>query len=898
MPSISACTPDQQKRIRELSKAIDTFEEAKSTQLLAEAQGKAPAILFKDFYRNVTGLDFDLDTKPDLKTINKLNRRIKQLDKKWVKPNKFKEFFYLPEVIMSKNPITKRVYDGFVKAGNFYRGNTERFSNNLGHIVRNIDIAIKEKDVSAKWGSTARNAASRLRLLEKKYQLLLKEKKFSEADQFYDDFLADLGSSKDVQLKTLDDAYTLFSDPSKITQKDKYGTALVEAASVWHGSKGKEGMKDKLWNILKSGLDDYAAVIRLSKKDDWGFEGTERAIAKLLDDFKPQDNYFPTQVLDIFPVISKLNEGIFNNTSIDGKRAFDPAEAKQHIDNMIKEISSNLKKPGNVYAQSAVSVNRHSKNVIDIIDTYTKNVVKFNYMARMTRRTAEGLKSLGGMYGNDFDNHLDFMKNYLKDTHATATGINSGNSALKSFSRAATSWGYLSKLGLNVRGAARNATQSLQNYIWFGRKGISDSLTYIKAENLEDQLTEAMKQEGVFFVNIGELAGDNKLFSEVILKDGKPTFENDSFMDRFNEKMESVAQKVSDVPVIGMQSVENWNRQLTFKIAFAQEYKRLMSNDALVKDALRKSGKITDDTKASEVASQVRKRVAKKAQRFASNMTNELHYDYSRYAKSKAVRGPIGSVLGQFTTYSMNFMNYQVKIAKAAGNSAIEGSWNSPEMQRAIRLGMTYMIIGAIIEPLTNTTITNLVQNDTYDRIENLHTWLSGDEDERKKAFFGKGPLLGTFGGPFIGDLINIGNLAGFVNMDEGSFLSYLGAHENLPDNVKDEKMKEFIRILNPQVHRTFYNTIPRMINGMTLGTAASQELALYKDPEASKIKRKFANSAALRMMPDPMRDYLTPKDVKDERESKRSDFWAYGSQQDDNGNLNDLFRMLQERQD
>ena len=343
MPGINACTPDQKKRINELYKAVDTFEGLKSTKALSDAQNKSTTVLFKDFYRNVTGLDFDYDTKPDLKTINKLNRKIKQLDKKWDKPNKFKEFFYLPEVIMSKNPITKRVYDGFVKAGNFYRGNTERFTNNLGHIVRNIDIAIKEKDVSAKWGSTARSAANRLRLLEKQYQLYLKEKKFSEADEFYDDYLADLGAGKDVQLRTLDDAYKLFSDPSEIVRKDKYGTALVEAASVWHGAKGKEGMKDKLWKILKSGLDDYAAVIRLTRKDDWGFEGTERAIKKLLDEFKPQDNYFPTQVLDIFPVISKLNEGMFANKSLDGKRDFDPAEAKQYVDNMLSRDSLALR---------------------------------------------------------------------------------------------------------------------------------------------------------------------------------------------------------------------------------------------------------------------------------------------------------------------------------------------------------------------------------------------------------------------------------------------------------------------------------------------------------------------------------------------------------------------------
>ena len=43
----------------------------------------------------------------------------------------------------------------------------------------------------------------------------------------------------------------------------------------------------------------------------------------------------------------------------------------------------------------------------------------------------------------------------------------------------------------------------------------------------------------------------------------------------------------------------------------------------------------------------------------------------------------------------------------------------------------------------------------------------SDDPERRKDAFFGKGPIIGTAGGPTISDLITIGNLSGLYELEE-----------------------------------------------------------------------------------------------------------------------------------
>lgn len=53
--------------------------------------------------------------------------------------------------------------------------------------------------------------------------------------------------------------------------------------------------------------------------------------------------------------------------------------------------------------------------------------------------------------------------------------------------------------------------------------------------------------------------------------------------------------------------------------------------------------------------------LTRKASNYAADMVKELHYQYDPWAKIKATRSPVGAVLGQFSTYAINFLNIKEK---------------------------------------------------------------------------------------------------------------------------------------------------------------------------------------------------------------------------------------------
>ena len=425
-------------------------------------------------------------------------------------------------------------------------------------------------------------------------------------------------------------------------------------------------------------------------------------------------------------------------------------DVNTHINDMAQKISDNLKLDGNVFEKGAESPTRVSKNVLSIIDTYAKGATRFNYSARITRETVQALQDLHKMEGKLRDDHIDFLANYVNDTHGSALGLDMRQSKFGKIARAITSWQFMSKLGFNVRGAARNATQSLQNYIYFGYKGLKEYNRFDKGKTYNKMLAEAMQEHGVFFTNLEELAMPAEFLPSTKMVDGQLVEVAPTRSDKFTHFLEGVA-KTSGKP---MQWVENnINRSLTFKIAFSKMYNELNSRkDILEKDIVK--DKTWDD---ATITDKINNEIKTRSSRFAANMVKELHYEYSPIAKPKALRTAPGSVLGQFSTYSINFFNYQRKIASEGLDSVLSREWNSEQAWRMYRLGMTYVAIDAMISPLFSTDIGKLVQNDTKDRIKQLYTWFTGTDAERKKTFFGKGPALGTFGGPFVSDLITIG---------------------------------------------------------------------------------------------------------------------------------------------
>ena len=127
-----------------------------------------------------------------------------------------------------------------------------------------------------------------------------------------------------------------------------------------------------------------------------------------------------------------------------GKMDTNYKDISSYMSTMIKNVSDNLNMPSITFEKKSGRFDYQNKDVIGLLDTFSNNVIRFNYNARVTKETTNALKELGKLEGKDYDQHLQFLAGYIGDTHEAVLGTKFRDSKLAHFSRAITSFQFIS----------------------------------------------------------------------------------------------------------------------------------------------------------------------------------------------------------------------------------------------------------------------------------------------------------------------------------------------------------------------------------------------------------------------------------------------------------------------
>jgi hypothetical protein len=533
-----------------------------------------------------------------------------------------------------------------------------------------------------------------------------------------------------------------------------------------------------------------------------------------------------------------------------------------YINKHLKETSGNGQKESPI-----------SYNVMPIMDSFVRSATRFNFVAYNTNRYIEAIKDLEAIMREDglgpLDAKLTAMQGLMSDTYSMITGEKTqSDSSAANFTRAITAWQFVSKLGLNIRGAVRNATQSLLNWVWFGKKGMSEVGLMMKNQDMKQRVDAGLSDNGILFPNI----------QEVYFQDFAPKVEYNKETGTYQEKLDlSVSDHLVDkmtkiAAKLGkpMQWVENQiNRRYTYQLGYVLQWKGDQNRlgglykkfDRAETRKLKREGEGQTLEGLKEIEATVFKKgdsneyerrfeefLRLRANRSGNAAVKDLHFDYSMTAKSKVLTTKVGSVLGQFQHYGINFFNLQRKIIRDGKDDVFSSQWNGDAAWRMYRLGLLYSTIYGLFSPMLNADIGNLIQNDTLERIASYHDAVQSDDPEaQKRAFHGKGVVLGSVGGPFIADMTTVGNLTGLYEMDEDGFLAYLMGYQDMADLSGSDKMRELVRTLNVQAARTIYTTYPKWRSGAQIGTLIQGELGLFPTKEVRKQRETLGIAEAKR---------------------------------------------------
>jgi len=832
-----------------------------------EQFGSHSADMFNRLVHQVTNGESRVPYTEELKLLKRLtDRTVKNVG---TTRGKFAEYMYLPQELYKDIPFVADWFKDVQKSNEFMKGQTSMSNEGLNRILRLLkgDALIEGAKVSDKVKFT--KAQKELKKLYGEYNKLRREGKDGEADRLYHGEIAEF--MKQGEGKVLQQFHELASAPKERTANDsrktydellktgQYSNNVKAAAEVWRNQLQPESTRLMIQGInnMLYGLKNNNPIM----KDLPGFNETIQKLESVRDRFKDADlqrnGYFPVLSLDIFPSLSKAAQKLAL-----ASKPKQVKEATDIIDNLEKVLNENIYINRNL-TDSTPMHERINYNVFPIMQSYANNAIRFNYNAFNTRKYMDVMKDImeTQLRGDNkqVEAKLNFLKNYVSDSYSDIVGTRFENPTMGTqLSRMITSLEFASKLGLNIRGAVRNSTQSLFNYIWFGGNGIKQAREIYKDTDMMARINEGLKNNGVLFPEITDIYGSMK-FTRTEYNERTKTYEeviDVSMGDRIGDQIQKTAELLGK-PMTWVEN--NINRRWTFKIGYALSWKAIESNlqmyqnrfERVLQRDLKREGrketveelrnskdrnrKIFKEGDATEYEFRFEEYKRKVAEAEGNAATRNLHFDYSPLAKAKIMRGPIGAILTQFQHYGFNFFNLQRKIVRDGTDAVFTKQWNSEPAWRMYRLGLTYLAINGVMAPLLNMDLGNLVQNDTWERIKSYHDVVAGDEETRKRAFFGKGPIIGTFGGPFVSDAVSIGNIMGFYNMDEDSALAFMAGYQDMSELSGNEKMSEAVKVLNTQTHRLFTNTIPKWSKGINSFTLLQGELGLYPRSETRK---------------------------------------------------------------
>ena len=549
---------------------------------------------------------------------------------------------------------------------------------------------------------------------------------------------------------------------------------------------------------------------------------------------------------------SLTNNDVNIQKALDGMNTFLTGHVKQRA-------PGNASEPGGQI--------EYSRNFVSNIKRYVDEIDRFNFMAHIDHTSRKALNNAREQFkkGEDLDGYASDTVKLLIEMNQAAKGINAGfdNKNLESVSRSLLGFEFISKLGLNIRSGFRNATQTLLNFVEFGPAMWKKSNQFyeMKGPEFNAKVEKILEDSGLKFI---ETAPEMQEIGGELIPRGRSKYKLDPdgrLSDNEGSalsKAEGVVNWAAGKSGFMMRRVENWNRTKTFKIGFAKLYQELDGSTEF-KTRLRNEGK-------SEA--QIQNEMMTLARRYAINMTTMLHFDYSNVSKSKALRNKYGRFFGQFQHYGFKFWEYNAGLIKdaradiSAGGTLLE-KYYGPNSAKAMRMGLAYFLAPAIASWATGINIGGLVQHDTAERIQKLGaTFLLGtglnepldiDDETLTKLFYGSGPVLGNLGAPLFSDMLKIGHMTEWLDMDEDSVLGMISGYQDYAKVSGDRKAYEIVRLLNTQIGRSVYHTLPLAFDGKP-GTAAQFELGLYPN---QKKKAGIVRETIENYQPDRMKAAL-----------------------------------------
>ena len=498
----------------------------------------------------------------------------------------------------------------------------------------------------------------------------------------------------------------------------------------------------------------------------------------------------------------------------------------------------------------------YSRNPLFFISQYIHDITRYNYKRSLETVLTDSFDTL--IKSTEFAdrnnvNNVKQVTDFAEEAMKTLNNIAEESQLVtgpydtrgRKLSRLFTSMGFIRTMGFNVRSPIRNYTQKFFEYIDMGFRARKIADAYIDNVDIENAVTYAQNKHGLSWAkddsflkrltsSYNDAAATRGSKETSILPpglaevDGRVMIVKESLFDKTLRYIDTVA----DVSSFMHRNIEGVIRQHTFRTSYGLAHKNLsempdwwVNQEMGRKNTTAKERRAWTDRTAGELA---------------YNKVIEVHYEYSKIQKPDILKGPVGSVIGQFKQYRFSNIDMQYNWIKSGINRIKSGGFREYEAHRLYRLGIAYGISSGLTAAL-GLGFNNLFQNDTAEWLHNYWLYWSADRSTKEgrkqaeKALYGKGELSEL--GPTFSAGFELLEIFGKMKIEHDHKLAILGITNNVsPMHTVDDLDRNYrlTRLANLQAARSWFHTKEAFLN-KNYWKSFLTETGLYVDSDTRK---------------------------------------------------------------
>ena len=668
--------------------------------------------------------------------------------------------FIVPEGISKQDPTARKFYTRLNSILDYERVNISKVLTSNGAIAEHmLDAYVSEFGTKRSKGDLAIKELRKLRkeMAEADPNENVQAEFVGKLEQFVD---SDGGKTIKQFLELVQMDNGTFENARKPSYRDKAGDLQSFNSHVYQAaSKARDNLGDmsKVYTNGLRGLQKVVALKYTNSTDIKQARTNDQAnrMIKIIEDSildieinsgKDADKggYFPHVQFETMMQIKEALSKAMNANTLNRDYAF-----ANLVDNIIAKIDVS-KIPEHARKRNPLLEQYWEKDPLMVLKEYGDHASQFNKIIETQITYLDALKHLP-------KTDLQFAKGlrrFIDEEFAAFTEGTDNRSewagkavgTLNAFQTART-------MGLNITGAVKNAASAIHFYSRVGFKSLSNARKAYSTDNeFQKMIKLAEEESGFLFTDAAKELYTEGLISRKDMEtnkvkfdplSGKITIDGNPAMDA----LKTAGKWTLDKGLFFHRLTENNQRKWMFRTAFHKKYTSLVNDGYNPKDAKAFS------------------------QNYALKMVNSWAYEYAAHAKSKIVRGEwrtveemkdgsivkrlqgdvgaVSEVAFHLLHYPMSLMETHYDALRGIHKSILaKQGLESEEITYAMRYAGVSLGV-ALASALTNIDFTNIIENESVERVQRVMDDLT-ESQSKDKGTFG---LMGEFTGPTLGML-------------------------------------------------------------------------------------------------------------------------------------------------